>query len=57
MMTYSYGIGLMHEAVPEQDRMTLLKLYNAGALQILIVTHPLVWSLAMQTHLLVIVGK
>jgi len=51
-----YGIGLMHEAIPEQDRLTLMKLYNAGAIQILIVTHPLVWSLSMQTHLLVIVG-
>lgn len=52
----AYGIGMYHELLPDAERAVLEKLFSADAIQVLIVTYPLVWSLPLRAHLLVVMS-
>jgi pre-mRNA-splicing helicase BRR2 len=51
-----YGIALYHEGLAEVDREIVERLYTAAAVQVLIATHDVTWSLNLTCHLLVIMG-
>eukprot|EP00002_Diphylleia_rotans_P023954 TRINITY_DN471_c0_g2_i6.p1 TRINITY_DN471_c0_g2~~TRINITY_DN471_c0_g2_i6.p1 ORF type:complete len:1922 (+),score=509.87 TRINITY_DN471_c0_g2_i6:33-5798(+) len=52
--TLPFGVGFIHEGLSEVDRRIVEELYDAGAIQILIVSHGLTWGLAPTAHLVII---
>jgi len=52
----SCGIGFYHEAVNETEKRIVEHLFNAGAIQVLVVTHSECWGLNLNAYLVVIMG-
>lgn len=52
--TVSQGVGYLHEGVAQSDRHLIEQLFDSGALQVLVVSRSLCWSLSVHSHLVVI---
>ncbi|KAL9656222.1 hypothetical protein ABK040_007838 [Willaertia magna] len=52
----SYGIGLYHESLDVSDKEQIEKLYNAGALKILIATYSMCWGMELRAKMVIIYG-
>jgi pre-mRNA-splicing helicase BRR2 len=51
-----HGIGYFHEAMSVGDKRIVERLYNAGAIQVVLVSRDVCWSVPMTAHLVVIMG-
>ena len=49
-----HGVGYLHGGMSDQDRHTVTSLYRAGAIQVLIVSHELMWGLGLRASLVVV---
>ena len=54
--TLTHGIGYYHEAMSAGDRRVVERLYNAGAIQVVLVSRDVCWSVPMTAHLVIIMG-
>ncbi|CAG0914379.1 unnamed protein product [Notodromas monacha] len=52
--TLSQGVGYLHEGLTPEDRKLVEQLYESGAVQILVVSRALCWTLSVASHLVVI---
>ena len=52
----SHGIGYYHEAMSAFDKHVVERLYNAGAIQVVLVSRDVCWSVPMIAHLVIIMG-
>merc|ERR1719201_2137889 len=52
--TLEYGVGFLHEGFSGSERGTLARLFEAGAIQILVATESLAWGMTLQAKLVVI---
>jgi len=52
----AHGIGYYHEAMSASDRRIVETLYNAGAIQVVLVSREVCWTVPMTAHLVVIMG-
>lgn len=52
----SYGVGLLHEGLGETERGAVEALFESGALQVLVCTAGMCWSLTAQAKLVVVMG-
>merc|ERR550514_2315179 len=52
--TLAYGVAYYHEGMSEQERGTLARLFEAGAIQILVATESLAWGMSLQARLVII---
>jgi pre-mRNA-splicing helicase BRR2 len=52
--TLAYGVAYYHEGMSEQERGTLARLFEAGAIQILVATESLAWGMTLQARLVII---
>eukprot|EP00298_Acanthocystis_sp_HF-20_P013056 c20188_g1_i1.p1 GENE.c20188_g1_i1~~c20188_g1_i1.p1 ORF type:complete len:1637 (-),score=765.18 c20188_g1_i1:25-4935(-) len=51
-----HGVGYLHEGLSQVEKETVETLFSSGAIQVLIVSHKLCWSLEARAHLVVIMG-
>ena len=51
-----HGIGYYHEAMSLADKRLVERLYNAGAIQVVLVSREVCWSVPMTAHLVIIMG-
>ena len=54
--TLIHGIGYYHEAMSAGDKRLVERLYNAGAIQVVLVSRDVCWSVPMTAHLVIIMG-
>ena len=54
--TLTHGIGYYHEAMSAFDKRVVERLYNAGAIQVVLVSRDVCWSVPMTAHLVIIMG-
>jgi len=54
--TLSHGIGFLHTGLTDTEKNIVKELYNAEAVQIVIVEHSLCWGLTLAAHLVVVMG-
>lgn len=54
--TLMHGIGYYHEAMSPLDKRIVERLYNAGAIQVVLVSREVCWSVPMTAHLVIIMG-
>ena len=52
----AHGVAFVHEAMESGTRGVVEKLFRAGALQVLVATAPMAWSLAVDARLVVVMG-
>ena len=52
--TLRYGVGYLHESLPENEKQMVLHLFESKLIQVLIVTHSLCWEVNIFSHLVVI---
>lgn len=50
----AFGVGYLHEGFPTEVVDRVVQLYESGAIQVLVVTQPLAWSLNITAHLVII---
>ena len=49
-----YGVGFLHEGFSATERAVIERLFEAGAIQVLVATEQLCWGMTMLAHLVVI---
>jgi pre-mRNA-splicing helicase BRR2 len=54
--TLSFGVGFFHEGLTTRERNLVQKLFDSGAISVLIVTHGLAWGLSSRASLVVLMG-
>ncbi|KAH9979649.1 putative RNA helicase [Russula compacta] len=54
--TLKHGIGLYHEALGKQDKRIVERLFQSGAIQVLIASKETAWSLPVASYLVIIMG-
>ncbi|KAF8466489.1 Sec63-domain-containing protein [Russula ochroleuca] len=54
--TLKHGIGLYHEALSKQDKRIVERLFQSGAIQVLISSKDAAWSLPVSSYLVIIMG-
>eukprot|EP00301_Raphidiophrys_heterophryoidea_P007338 c12852_g1_i1.p1 GENE.c12852_g1_i1~~c12852_g1_i1.p1 ORF type:complete len:2187 (-),score=588.78 c12852_g1_i1:306-6866(-) len=52
----THGVGFVHEGLSDSDRTAVLDLFEAGAIQLLVVNHSMCWALDAKAHLVVVMG-
>eukprot|EP01135_Chromosphaera_perkinsii_P009183 Nk52_evm18s1671 gene=Nk52_evmTU18s1671 len=52
--TLSFGIGLYHEGLSEEDCMIVESLFNAGAIQVIVSTRASCWTLNVRSQLVIL---
>mmetsp|Transcript_57678 Transcript_57678/g.103593 ORF Transcript_57678/g.103593 Transcript_57678/m.103593 type:complete len:2173 (-) Transcript_57678:154-6672(-) len=52
--TLEYGVGFLHEGFSNTERAVIERLFEAGAIQVLVATEQLSWGMTMLAHLVVI---
>jgi len=52
--TLEYGVGFLHEGFSQTERAVIERLFEAGAIQVLVATEQLCWGMTMLAHLCVI---
>ncbi|CAE7947152.1 Snrnp200 [Symbiodinium sp. KB8] len=52
--TLEYGVGFLHEGFSQTERAVIERLFEAGAIQVLVATEQLCWGMTMLAHLVVI---
>ncbi|KAF7294831.1 putative ATP dependent RNA helicase [Mycena indigotica] len=51
-----HGIGYYHEALTKQDKRIMQRLFEAGAIQVLVASRDTAWSLPVASYLVIIMG-
>ncbi|KAJ3757592.1 putative RNA helicase [Lentinula raphanica] len=51
-----HGIGYYHEALSQQDKKIVQRLFEAGAIQVLVASKDTAWSLPVQAYMVIIMG-
>ena len=51
-----FGVALLHESLPAEERDVVERVFNSGAASVLVVTAPLAWGLAATCKLTIIMG-
>ncbi|KAJ7063405.1 putative RNA helicase [Mycena amicta] len=51
-----HGIGYYHEALTKQDKRIVQRLFEAGAIQVLVASRDTAWSLPVASYLVIIMG-
>ncbi|KAI9460719.1 Sec63-domain-containing protein [Russula earlei] len=54
--TLKHGIGLYHEALSRQDKRIVERLFQSGAIQVLVTSKDTAWSLPVSSYLVIIMG-
>ncbi|KAJ3210004.1 DEIH-box ATPase [Dinochytrium kinnereticum] len=54
--TLSHGVAFFHEALSKSDKRIVERLYNAGAIQVVVASRETCWSIPMSSHLVIIMG-
>ncbi|KAI0062804.1 Sec63-domain-containing protein [Artomyces pyxidatus] len=54
--TLKHGVGYYHEALSKQDKRIVERLFQSGAIQILIVSKDTAWSLPVASYMVIIMG-
>jgi pre-mRNA-splicing helicase BRR2 len=54
--TLEHGIGFYHEGLSRGDRTIVERLYNAGAIQVVIASKEVAWSIPLTAHLVLILS-
>ncbi|KAI0280130.1 Sec63-domain-containing protein [Russula aff. rugulosa BPL654] len=54
--TLKHGIGIYHEALSKQDKRIVERLFQSGAIQVLIASKDTAWSLPVSSYLVIIMG-
>jgi pre-mRNA-splicing helicase BRR2 len=52
--TLEYGVGFLHEGFSSSERAVIERLFEAGAIQVIVTTEQLSWGMTMLAHLVVI---
>lgn len=52
--TLAFGVGYLHEGFSTSERQVIERLYQAGALQVLVVTESLAWGMSLSAHLVIV---
>jgi len=52
--TLEYGVGFLHEGFSQTERAVIERLFEAGAIQVLVATEQLSWGMTMLAHLVII---
>jgi len=52
--TLEYGVGFLHEGFSASERQVIERLFEAGAIQVLVVTEQLSWGMTMLAHLVIV---
>lgn len=50
----SKGVGYLHEGLVDNDRQLVQQLFEKGAIQVLVVSRALAWSVSVYAHLVVV---
>jgi len=53
--TLRFGVGYIHDGMKKQEKNLVLDLYKEGIIQILILTHSLIWEVNLFCHMVLIV--
>ncbi|KDQ16775.1 hypothetical protein BOTBODRAFT_106485 [Botryobasidium botryosum FD-172 SS1] len=54
--TLKHGVGYYHEAMDKQDKRIVERLFEAGAIQLLIASRETAWSLPVTSYMVIIMG-
>ncbi|KAF8320257.1 Sec63-domain-containing protein [Clavulina sp. PMI_390] len=54
--TLQHGIGYYHEAMDKQDKRIVQRLFDSGAIQVLVVSRESIWSLPSTAFMVIIMG-
>ena len=54
--TLAYGIGFYHEALSKQDKRTVERLFESGAIQVLVASKDTAWGLPVTAYMVIIMG-
>ncbi|KAF8056607.1 DNA polymerase theta/eta [Lyophyllum atratum] len=54
--TLKHGIGYFHEALDKQDKRIVQRLFESGAIQVLVASKDTAWSLPVASYLVIIMG-
>mmetsp|Transcript_31856 Transcript_31856/g.77625 ORF Transcript_31856/g.77625 Transcript_31856/m.77625 type:complete len:2179 (-) Transcript_31856:255-6791(-) len=54
--TLAHGVAFLHTGLSEKEKMIVHELYNAEAIQIVVVEHELCWGLTLSAHLVIVMG-
>lgn len=54
--TLKHGIGYFHEALDPQDKRIVQRLFESGAIQVLVASKDTVWSLPVAAYMVIIMG-
>ncbi|KAG8794998.1 DEIH-box ATPase, partial [Serendipita sp. 398] len=52
----SHGVGFYHEALDKQDKKIVERLFEAGAIQVLVASRETTWSLPASSYMVIIMG-
>jgi pre-mRNA-splicing helicase BRR2 len=52
--TLEYGVGFLHEGFSQTERAVIERLFEAGAIQVIVTTEQLSWGMTMSAHLVII---
>jgi len=52
--TLEYGVGFLHEGFSQTERAVIERLFEAGAIQVIVATEQLSWGMTMLAHLCII---
>ncbi|KAG6820013.1 hypothetical protein H0H93_006477 [Arthromyces matolae] len=51
-----HGVGYFHEALDKQDKRIVQRLFNSGAIQVLVASKDTAWSLPVASYMVIIMG-
>ncbi|KAJ3095037.1 DEIH-box ATPase [Phlyctochytrium planicorne] len=54
--TVRHGVAFYHEALSKNDKKIVERLFNAGAIQVVVASRETCWSIPMSAHLVIIMG-
>ncbi|KXN91384.1 hypothetical protein AN958_00907 [Leucoagaricus sp. SymC.cos] len=54
--TLKLGVGFYHEALDKQDKRIVQRLFESGAIQVLVASKDTAWSLPVASHMVIIMG-
>ncbi|KAF8629449.1 hypothetical protein AX15_003443 [Amanita polypyramis BW_CC] len=54
--TLKHGIGYYHEALTKQDKLIVQRLFESGAIQVLVASKDTAWSLPVASYMVIIMG-
>ncbi|BGP06391.1 Pre-mRNA-splicing helicase BRR2 [Rhodotorula toruloides] len=54
--TLEHGVGFYHEALSKQDKRVVEMLYNSGAIQVVVASKDVAWSMPLTAYMVVIMG-